>query len=689
MAKKIPEVPTEEVVEAKPGDPNYQVPENEKALVKRFLKQIQNRLESKAYKDFKKTIERNRTYARGEQEDDGEGGLVRANLILPELKKAQNECYAKNPDISIAPTESVGKDRYSVWKDTGKTIEIVLRHQFSPAQANLKSKAKRCVRSADTAGFGWLKVIYQKNVETDPIAQQRMDDIQDNIQKIDRLMAELSDDTDPQYRSDQEAKKEELEQQLKAVEAQVEVVRSQGLNFIVRPSENVIFSEEVTDVEEIKNANWITDIIWMEVYKAKEQFGFCPATANKYGSKKDKEPGSSKTDEDDDYKLIKVFERWNKADKQIYTLAEGYEGYLRQPYTPRKLGERFHGFFPLAFDPTDGNPIPVPLTSQLIELQDEHNTARTNYKEHRELSVPFNVAHGGTLDPTDTEKLTNPQFMETVILKSAPEGQPLSNVFMHVQHPPIDPAVYSTQHVREDWEQITRRGDAARGTVAKTKTASEANILQENLAVDTSERKDVIEDWFREIVQYSMELVLQEMSYPEVQRIAGQGAVWPQIPREQIFDMVQLVVRAGTSGKPNKAQETQRWLDMLPQFREALLAIVEMRNAGKDKQADILTKLLRETIDRFDETIDLDALLPQEEETDEIPPEKLAEMQQQQTMISLQMKDLVSTIANRDADTMKKVAEAEAKEAGPQLQIYMTILQGLLNKQQQPTGSVQ
>lgn len=172
---------------------------------------------------------------------------------------------------------------------------------------------------------------------------------------------------------------------------------------------------------------------------------------------------------------------------------------------------------------------------------------------------------------------------------------------------------------------------------------------------------------------------------PEVQRIAGKDAAWPEISRKQIFDMVQLKVRVGSSGKPNAAQETERWLKMLPQLRESLLAIVDMKEAGKDDQAEILTTLLRETLERFEERIDLDSLIPKEEEGED--PAKAEAMRQQQIAMALEMKKMISDIANTDADTMAKIADAEAKEAGPQMQIYMTVLQGLLSNQQ--PGSVQ
>ena len=680
--------------EAKRGDKDYEIPQGEKELTKTLLAQIKARQDSPEYKAHIKNIEKNREYAAGRQnvvtDTDGteDTGVVRANLIHPELKKSQNECYAKNPEVSIVPSENVGKDRYEAWKAVGKTMELVINNQFSRDQADLKAKAKRAVRAADTTGFGWVKAIYQKHIETDPIIAQRMDDIQDNIQTIDRLMRDLRDieggDTQIQ---DKESQKEELKQELNALEGKKEVVRAQGLSLAVRPSECVLFSMEVVDVDDIQRADWVTDTIWLRQSQVEARFGFCPAQANVHREMREQTKEESGKDGETDL-WVRIYEMWRRSSKQIFTFADGYEGYMKDPYTPRKIGERFHGFVPLVFDCTDGSGFAYALVTQLRSMQDEHITTRSNFREHRERSVPFNVAHGGQLDPSDTRKLTNPKFMETVILKSAPDNMPLDQVFKSVQHPPIDPNVYSTDHIRQDWEQVTRRGDASRGTVGISKTATEADILQSNLNVDTSERRDVVEDWFAHLTKYCLELLLQEMSLEEAKRIAGDKAQWPQLTRNEVFDMVQLNVRVGSSGKPNASQEMERWLKMLPQFREALLAIVEMQESGKDKQAEILTKLLRETIERFEERIDLDALLPQEEEG-EVDPAKEQAMKQQQAQMALQMRDMVSSIANKNADTMKKVAEAEAKEAGPQMQLYMTVLQGLINSNNSQQTSVQ
>ena len=236
-----------------------------------------------------------------------------------------------------------------------------------------------------------------------------MDDVQDNIQAIDRLIDDLEDE-DYNQLSDLEAKKEELTQQLDSLEEKVEVVRSQGLSGAVRPSEFVVFSDDVTDIEEIAEADWITDIIWMREETAKERFGFCPKEASKYKEIQlgaDDKTKNTSLKKDEEY-LIRVYERWNRSDKRVYTFIDGYEGYARPPFTPRKIGERFHGFFPLVFDQVDGSPYPQPLVSQLRSMQDEHITTRTNFREHREKSVPFNVAHGGQLDPTRHREINEP-----------------------------------------------------------------------------------------------------------------------------------------------------------------------------------------------------------------------------------------------------------------------------------------
>src|SRR3546814_19488032 len=49
--------------------------------------------------------------------------------------------------------------------------------------------------------------------------------------------------------------------------------------------------------------------------------------------------------------------------------------------------------------------------------------------------------------------------------------------------------------------------------------------------------------------------MLLELDEATAKRIAGEGAVWPALSREDVISEIFLTVRAGSSGRPNKAAE--------------------------------------------------------------------------------------------------------------------------------------
>ena len=51
------------------------------------------------------------------------------------------------------------------------------------------------------------------------------------------------------------------------------------------------------------------------------------------------------------------------------------------------------------------------------------------------------------------------------------------------------------------------------------------------------------------------QILLQECSADTVKRIVGEGSVWPEMTRQQISDELWLQIEAGSTGRPNQAQE--------------------------------------------------------------------------------------------------------------------------------------
>ena len=121
------------------------------------------------------------------------------------------------------------------------------------------------------------------------------------------------------------------------------------------------------------------------------------------------------------------------------------------------------------------------------------------------------------------------------------------------------------------------------------------------------------------------------------------------------------------------------------------MTIVEMEGSGRTREAEVLTKLLRISLERFDERLDLDALLPEPDEEEQAQQQMQQQqmLMEQQRQAAIQLRDMLSQIANRDADTMKKLAEAEAREIGTQIDQYLKLTQALIGSAGQSTPQLQ
>lgn len=150
--------------------------------------------------------------------------------------------------------------------------------------------------------------------------------------------------------------------------------------------------------------------------------------------------------------------------------------------------------------------------------------------------------------------------------------------------------------------------------------------MQQSLSGRTSEFRDQVEDWMQEIAQYAAQILLQELTPAQVERMMGPpepqtintGGMpmvvevkpydWPQLSRDQVFEMVEMRIRAGTTGAPDKLEEQENWGKILPIIQNLISGIMQARMQGAD--AEPLINLLRETIKRFDERLDVEQFIP-------------------------------------------------------------------------------
>ncbi|MBU3641745.1 hypothetical protein [Polynucleobacter sp. Fuers-14] len=549
---------------------------------------------------------------------------LRANLIHGTISAVLPNVYARNPEISTTPTHS-GADIKLFCKTLEKVTNRALEH------AQLKNRAKSTVRAALTCSFGILKVMYQRDPSKDSYIQGRINDAQENLLAIEELARDLQEND---QRHHHDAKRAELEELIKSLQEQSEVQSAEGLVIDRVLTENLLIDPSICEFWDYTDADWICQIIPMKRGQAEALYKKNLANAKIYqpgqgepSHKKAKrlasvqmKAGSGLVTDD---QQIAVLEIWDRATQRVYTMVEGATEWLREPYSPPRAGERWYPFFLLPYQVVDGQFVGPSLVDLTERLQDEHNEARDRFNQHRDLCIPGWVASADINEKT-IKKHSDSRFGEITIVDT--EGKPLNQVIIPRGHPKIDPIVYDTSAVRYDWEQVTGLQDAARSTVVRPKTATEANILQRALSGRVFEFKDQIEDWLQEIAQYSAQVLLQELTKEQVERYMGppsnkttmiNGELvmtmektydWPELTKDRIFDMVDLRIRAGTTGAPDGIEDKESWLKVLPMITNLSIQMQNLQARGMDYEH--IRNLLQETLLRYDDRIDSNLFIP-------------------------------------------------------------------------------
>lgn len=586
-----------------PGDPQQQKERAaERALCSAWLDRLDKAQKSERYERQHRRIKEWREHVTGEAYKEHK---VRVNLLMSTLNTVIPHIYARNPDVSVMPAPSVDDDRHEAVRGFARTLEIVLSRELR--QAGLKRMAKRQVRQAMMTATGWLKLGFQRITEADqnPEIMRRIEDLRDNEQ---RLRSLLEQDTEGMGQDEIDRRQAEIEASIQALTEQAEAVVAQGITLDKVSSTDIVIDPSIRELADYRWAGWIAQGVWYTADQLREEYGLDDDTIKRatcYKTQSDSEdaPNSEAGD------WYRVWEIWIKRDGVVYTALDGYHYWIKEPFTPTPSIERFYPFFLLAWNWVDDEYWPQSDIEMWRGLQDEYNRTRSAYAEHRRRTIPARVGRADQVLPEEARLIANPETNEVVLLKQA--NVPPEQAVGVLRYPPVDMGLYDTSVIRADLDSVSGVQDAARGAVFAAKTATEAEIQQSGLVTRLSDKQDEIEDMITELAQAAAEMLLQMYSRQDAQRIAGQGAVWPEWSRAEIFDDVTINIRAGTTGKPNKRREQEMWAQLLPVIRDTIAQVAQYRAAGQEQVASVYIELLRETLRRADERLDVDRFIPQ------------------------------------------------------------------------------
>jgi hypothetical protein len=598
-------------VEAEPTD-------QEKAQVRQWQDTLTR--EDELHKDLFKRMRKWRRAAKGESDHDVHVNLHQASLetLLPLL-------YAQDPEVQVKPSESIDPARYGSLQPFASTLRIVIDRQLY--DADLKSMVERVIRSAKVCGYGVVKVIFQTDTAQDPQIVAKINDVQDNLKRV----AELTQDIAEGYCDDEDADKQTLEDTLSALQAKVEVLKSMGIVLDFVPADDFIVPHSVAELIDYVRSPWLGQRIWMDKDDAVAQFGLSEDECQKLttypcrdGRDEDASSvahdakGMGKAGKEKKGELVCVREVWDNRAQVVRTLIDGLDRYAKPTFAPQFVGKRWYPYFVLAFSWAEGEREPLSAVAMADLLVQEYNATRSGFKEHREGAKPATLFDKGLLSVEDVQAIQNRRRLENIGIDA--QGQPVGNLVTTLQNPPIDPALYTTDPIRAEIDMIYGVQDAMRGVVMKAKTATEAEIMQQGMGARTLGQRSALEKWLGEIAQYVAEVLLLAMPEQQVAQIVGEGYQWPKLSRDQVFNLVQVDIRAGSTGQPDKQKDQQTWTQLLPELTPMLEKYGQAMAQGMTGAAESIKNLIAETLRRFDDRIDVETILPKVEPQPPPPP---------------------------------------------------------------------
>ena len=598
-----------------------------KGLIKKYQENIY--LSYTKWKKRYKEIEHARRYALGRinrtsqvitsgQVLQESGRTVKGNVIHATLQGLLPHIYAKNPEIQIRPVEFVepGGQEYRMSDLFAQTLERVLKESFE--KSDLKKAAKQVIRSCMTSKIGIIKVTYQRDYYTDPLISRQFNDAQESLAKIQSNVMSLMEEGD--YDGDQDELVEELQRTVDGLKSQVDVMYREGLNLGFVKPEDFRMDTSLDSLQDYENAKWMANCTWMTPKEAKERFELTKEQCESltiFKRTQDGIPGRLNRDnkasfsfdgEEDVNLAVAIWEYWDKGTMTVYTWGEGGAFWIKDPFHPNRMGERWCPFFILGLNWIDGQEWPVSEVELLMSLQDEYNTVREQMAKHRELSAPFFVADSSRVNYEDIETFSDATIGDIALINAGGTG--VNTVFQPAQVPPMNYQVYDTTPIRTDVEWISGLGDAQRGGIMRAKTATEANIQNEGLANRTSEKVDAVEAWLKDIARFSSQLLIQEVSPQKVIEIAGPHAFWPILNKQHLYDSIYIQFTAGSTAMPNENEESMRWIELLPIIMQNIQMVQQLRDVGVPDEFNPYVQLLEETFKRFDERIDVSKFMP-------------------------------------------------------------------------------
>ena len=481
----------------------------------------------------------------------------------------------------------------------GKTLEILFSYFMSESQPTFKSQMKALVRRMLTTGVGYVKLGFQREMQRRPEISARMNDVQVRLDHLDRLAKEVGKGE----LSDTEAEHEELMLSMKELTQQPDMIVREGLMFDFPDATAIIVDSRCKQLRGFIGARWIAHQMFftpdevMEIYgkDCKDNYtGYQVKGRSHDSSRRGEAVGENSASSEEG--MVCVYEIYDKPSGLVYTVAEGFHDFLKEPAEPELRLETFWPVFSLVCNEVEHDkeiypPSDVHLMRSMVH---EYNRAREGLREHRKANRPAYLTPAGALEEEDKAKLVTRPAHGVITIQGMQLGQKSEDLVTPLKTVGIDPNLYEVGTVFDDVQLAVGAQEATFGGTGGA-TATETSVAESSRMSALGAQVDELDSFMSDIARASGAIMFQQMSAEQVKKIAGPGAVWPELTAQEIADEIQLEIEAGSTGKPNQAAELQNIERVLPYI---------IQIPGIDPKW-----LAKEVLKRMDDKLDLDAAL--------------------------------------------------------------------------------
>ncbi|MBD9674955.1 hypothetical protein IB275_30540 [Pseudomonas sp. PDM21] len=448
----------------------------------------------------------------------------------------------------------------------GKTMEIVYEYEVREQAIPFKISMKQLVRRTITTGVGYCKLGFHRLMEKLPGDVDKITDVTQPARRAERINLEVQ----AGQREVDDPQSEELLRMTVAAQETESLLVKEGLDYEFPSSTSILPDPRCRQLKGFLGCRWVAQEYMLSPDDVKEIYGIDVRGEHEaYTTDGYRSSTQALVYGEDDKRaqgrLCAVYELYDKATGTCMTLCDGFPGYLVPPKTPPLQLETFWPWKVLTFNDTeDEESIFPPSDVELMrDMQIEHNVARQRLREHRDSARPKYAVPAGVLDEPDKAALSASAAHMVVELKGLAPNTSVDSVLQRVPYNPIDPQLYEVNTSFEDILKVVGAQEANLGGTSGS-TATESSIAESSRMTSQGSNADDLDDFLTELAQDASHVLLMEFSPETVERIAGPGYAWPELSREEVSQDLQLVIKAGSSGRPNKAAEIQNFQQIAP-----------------------------------------------------------------------------------------------------------------------------